>query len=379
MRRIRTSVGYRTRVGLGYPSASPLYLDYYQPSIRSCAWERHLSQNLELLVTHLQPHVSSLIGESSIYVLVSIFKISDMVEQGMPGYNDDLHSLLVNTAIETTISPDDLDEALTRKPFASVAGTFNLRDIGHIPQVRPKLIYRSGTLSGLVPKGKDVLVNDLGVGTVFDLRSERERQMSPFPDSLNESDDIEVLWCPSDVTPAEMEIQNFAELVSEGPTSWDGGARGFTRDYLEVLRIFKTAFQKVFRHLLDRPGDAILFNCTAGKDRTGTLAALILSLTGVPDDRIAFDYALSRIGMEPQKAYLTALIKKWKPDWTPETPGMRGFSNVRAEYMVQFLQDAKSTYATVDGSRSEWAAEYLHTHLGFDRDEIGKIRENLSA
>lgn len=306
--------------------------------------------------------------------------MSDIMDQGIPNYSDDLHSLLINTAIERTIPSEDLDEALSRKPFASVAGTFNLRDIGHIPQVRPNLIYRSGTLSNLAPKGKDVLVKDLGVRTVFDLRSVRERQMFPFPDSLNEGNDIEVLRCPSDATPAEMEIQNFAELVSEGPTSWDGGARGFSRDYLEVLRIFKRAFQKVFQHLLDRPGDAILFNCTAGKDRTGTLAALILSLAGVPDDRIAFDYALSRIGIEPQKEYLSALIKKWKPDWTPETPGMRGFSNVRAEYMVQFLQDAKSTYATgIDGSRSEWAAEYLHTHLGFDKDEIGKIRENLRA
>jgi protein-tyrosine phosphatase len=52
---------------------------------------------------------------------------------------------------------------------------------------------------------------------------------------------------------------------------------------------------------LDDPGRHIsfdaLFHCAAGKDRTGVLAALVLGLVGVPDETIAADYGLSRVGM----------------------------------------------------------------------------------
>jgi protein tyrosine/serine phosphatase len=300
------------------------------------------------------------------------------MEQGPANSNVQFHSNIINSAIEEAISPSELAQALAEKPFVSVPGTFNLRDLAHIPHVRPNLIFRSGTLAGLKTEGKDDLVNNLRIRTVFDLRSAGELKAFPFPDLTSENSNIEVRWAPSDTTMDEVDINDFVELASEGPGSWNGGARGFSKQYLEVLRSYKSSFQKVFQHLLDRPGEAILFNCTAGKDRTGTLAALILSVAGVPDDQIAFDYALSRIGIEPQKAQLTAFVKWWKPDWTPETPGMKGFSNVRAEYMIQFLQDAKSVYAG-DDRTSTWATEYLHTQLGFSKDDIGNIRENLRA
>ncbi|KAK5055089.1 hypothetical protein LTR84_012837 [Exophiala bonariae] len=303
----------------------------------------------------------------------------DIPREYLTHNDNDILGLLAQTPIENTIAPGDLETVLSISPFVVVPGTFNLRDVGGGNAIRPNVIYRSGTLSGLLPEGKDVLVSKLQIRTVFDLRSARERAAFPFPDSINgKNDDIEVLWCPSDTPPTDTDIKNFVDLPSESPESWSGGARGFSRDYLEVLRIFKTSFQRVFQHLLDRPNDAVLFNCTAGKDRTGTLAALIQALAGMADEDIARDYALSRIGMEPQKAYLTAFIKKWKPDWTPETPGMRGFSNVRAEYMIRFLKDAKGTYPP-NQRHSNWAAEYVYTQLGFSEDDIEKIRKNLRS
>jgi len=307
-----------------------------------------------------------------------LFDDSAIMDQNPTNSTFSFHANLINSGIEEAISASELAQVLAEKPFVSVSGAFNLRDLAHVPHVKPSLIYRSGTLSGLKPEGKDALVNNLRVRTVFDLRSARELQSFPFPDLTTEGDSIEVLWCSYDTTPADTDISDFANLESEDPDSWNGGARGFSNDYLQILRIYKSAFQKVFRHLLDRPDQAILFNCTAGKDRTGTLAALILSLAGVPDDHIAFDYALTRVGIEPQKEFLMAFIKKWKPEWTPETPGMRGFSNVRPEYMIKFLEDARSTYC-VDDSASSWAAAYLHTQLGFSKDDIDRICQNLRA
>ncbi|RMZ92673.1 hypothetical protein DV736_g92, partial [Chaetothyriales sp. CBS 134916] len=112
-----------------------------------------------------------------------------------------------------------------------------------------------------------------------------------------------------------MNIAGHASLKTDADP-WDGGSRRYSKQYREILDIYKNAFQEVFRHLHDRPGAPILFNCTAGKDHTSVLATLILSLTGVPDEDIAFDYSLTRVGIEPQKEFLKGVIKRWKPTWT---------------------------------------------------------------
>lgn len=57
------------------------------------------------------------------------------------------------------------------------------------------------------------------------------------------------------------------------------------------------AYRRIFEHLRDRPGEACLVHCTAGKDRTGVLVALVLKLVGVEDRVIAEEYALTELGL----------------------------------------------------------------------------------
>jgi len=51
---------------------------------------------------------------------------------------------------------------------------------------------------------------------------------------------------------------------------------------------------------LNEPNSPLIIHCTAGKDRTGVICALILSLCGVDDEVIASEYALTEIGL-PQE------------------------------------------------------------------------------
>lgn len=282
---------------------------------------------------------------------------------------------LVEMPMEQDIHPDDLNIANNTLPFISIPGIFNFRDLGHHPHLKKGLLYRSGTLSSVEPAGINRLINDLNVRTVFDFRSGGERKAFPFPGLNNDHGSIEVQWVPSDTAAEDTNIGDFVDLETESQL-WHGGARGFSKMYLDTLEVHKTSFRAVLQHILSRPQEPIVFNCTAGKDRTGVMAALVLTLADVPDDEIAADYALSRVGIEARKEFLTGMIRRWKPEWTSETAGMRGFSNVRPEYMAQFLHDARLKYAEKRGG-GNWAAQYAHHDLGFELHDVDTIRANL--
>lgn len=103
----------------------------------------------------------------------------------------------------------------------------------------------------------------------------------------------------------------------------------------------------------------------AGKDRTGVLAAVILSLAGVPADIIAYDYSLSRIGVEPARELLLYMLKTWNKDWTLETPGMKEFSQVKAEFMLGTLEMMEKKYGGAEG---------YARGLGFGDEDLEAIR-----
>ena len=53
--------------------------------------------------------------------------------------------------------------------------------------------------------------------------------------------------------------------------------------YIFMIEANKKQFKKVFNIFLNHPYDCTLFNCSAGKDRTGVITALLFKLVGVPD------------------------------------------------------------------------------------------------
>jgi protein-tyrosine phosphatase len=88
-----------------------------------------------------------------------------------------------------------------------------------------------------------------------------------------------------------------------------------------------------------------MFHCSAGKDRTGVLAALLLGALGVPDETIVADYALSRDAMDRMVTWLQARATD------PETlarfsPAIRSAEPVTMEVFLAGMHDR---YGTFDG------------------------------
>lgn len=163
-------------------------------------------------------------------------------------------------------------------------GAFNVRDLGGYAiaaggTTRWRSLLRADGLHGLSERDVELLT-DMGLRTVVDLRNDAElsRQPSPFADRP----DIRYHHIPLFDGLAPVEIM---ASTSDG---FDLAAR-----YAAAADLCRPAMGRVISTIAEAEDGIVLFNCSAGKDRTGIVAAMLLSLAGVGEDEIAADYALT--------------------------------------------------------------------------------------
>jgi protein-tyrosine phosphatase len=134
------------------------------------------------------------------------------------------------------------------------------------------------------------------------------------------------------------------------------------------LRAGDKGFQDIFRdtlHHMAETGDAILVHCAAGKDRTGTLVALILGLLGVPAEDIEKDYLLTNEAVDIE-SFLEPASKAFEKRYGRTIPpdALRPMFGVKADYLVSALEQM--------GDLREYAKEVL----GLSDEQITKIRDH---
>jgi len=83
---------------------------------------------------------------------------------------------------------------------------------------------------------------------------------------------------------------------------------GFVRAYEAILEHGKVAFAKIITHMAQEGCGGTLVHCTAGKDRTGVLVAVILAAAGFAKDQIGEEYQLTEIGMADRRPMLIARL-----------------------------------------------------------------------
>jgi len=268
------------------------------------------------------------------------------------------------------LDPDYVQSQLSSPPFVSIEGVSNVRTLGNYPsrlypgqRTRSHFMYRSGDISTITLKGKDQL-EALGIRKAFDLRSEIELEKfgTPIPDLHS----VPILQVPvfkeEDYSP-EMIARRYQLYAS-------GQVEAFMQLYSQILEHGVMAYGTLFRHIRDHPEEGFLFYCTAGKDRTGVFAALVLKLAGVENEAIAKDYALTRIGREPQRALIMSRLAK-EPVFIENRAAALKMLESRAETMLAFLDLLNEKYGGIEG--------YLNTFLGFSEEDITKMRKNILA
>lgn len=191
-----------------------------------------------------------------------------------------------------------MDISGVSKPLP-LEGAFNVRDLGGYKTVDGKTtelykFLRSDALNNLSDDDMDYLY-DYGVRHIIDMRSESESEQFSCP--MIDFKDIDYFSFPLlDHIQSDGLMGSFPDSMGEL--------------YLDLLCNSGDIIADILKTFLSFESGCILFNCTAGKDRTGIISVLLLLLCGVPEETVLADYSTSRMNLEPLLASQLELLKK---------------------------------------------------------------------
>jgi protein-tyrosine phosphatase len=227
----------------------------------------------------------------------------------------------------------------------------NLRDTGghrtrEGKRLRTGLLYRGDAPAHLDDAAKARLAA-LGLHTIVDLRREREREH--WPSELDGFDG------------RVLELSLIGE--QRRPVNpRNGGLAGFNR---WVYATRGETIAEIVGALAATGALPALIHCTAGKDRTGLVAGLILSWLDVPDDVIAADYALSA---ELLRADTDESLEKQQLALGVDPRERPDLLEARREWIVDALGEVRRTHGSAEA--------YLLAH-GARPDDLRRLRAEL--
>jgi len=231
-------------------------------------------------------------------------------------------------------------------------GAVNFRDLGGYAttdgrRTRWRVLFRADGLGELTEPDLDIM-RELGIRTVVDLRSGYEVESSRFD---------------TDAHPVAFHHTPFIDELPH-PEEFERQPGFLGTFYKDMLEDASLQIVKALDALTAPEAQPAVFHCTAGKDRTGLLAALVLSLVGVPEETVVRDYALSGEAMARLRA---KLILKY-PDGKEAIENATEAFSVEPDHMVALLAHLRER----DGSVEAYAAR-----IGVADAVVALLRQQL--
>ncbi|KAL4876240.1 protein-tyrosine phosphatase-like protein [Aspergillus karnatakaensis] len=292
-------------------------------------------------------------------------------------------------------SPANANESSLNPPPGAeipVDGTLNFRSFGGYPvpvlsspsdnnnnitttTTRDRFLHRSGHLENLTQTGLAQL-RELGISTIIDLTNSKETNAlftragkdnntgNGDGNGHKSKDRITVVNLP--LAKKEFSVQQLAEKYKR---YLEIGEEAIASSYITLLTDGAATVNQIIRLLLSNPKSGYLIHCAMGKDRTGVVFAILLSLAGVSDDIVAEEYSLSEACLRSALPGIAKAIRKVvKPEISEEDAVWRAGVVVRTDKgsMRAMLKMVRERFGSVEG--------YLVECCGVAEEELRRLR-----
>ena len=207
-------------------------------------------------------------------------------------------------------------------------GALNCRDLGGYPAEEGKMtsyhvFYRSDGLYQLTETDWKLLY-EYGVRVILDLRSASETSHQSYQSAGYGIETFSV--------PLQSQEINLEDLMKRLKGADEAFIRSMTMDYSDMVRSNPAGIARILNLAVESlEKGAVLFHCTAGKDRTGILTALLFLLCGVPEVDIVADYQVTW-------TYIKSMIQSMWGD-NACIPLMRSPAENMEQLLVWFKKD----------------------------------------
>jgi len=264
-----------------------------------------------------------------------------------------------------------MDESLRPALPRLLPAAPNFRDIGGLRGadgrvVRRRQVYRSGALDQLLDEDLARLAS-FGLGLCCDLRTAAERQHSPSR------------WPPGGA-PRLLELEFASDIRALGPElmlalSQAPSADTALRLMLGLYRGMPAACAPLLARLLPELADApdalpVVIHCTAGKDRTGFVIAVLLSVLGVAEADVQADYLQSnRSAGELRRNAKVQLLLEQLLGMKPDPHAVQALTGALPDYLDAALGEVRRAHGSVE--------RYLAEACGVDAEARERLRHRL--
>lgn len=209
----------------------------------------------------------------------------------------------------------------------------NLRDLGGIvtddnKRIKNGLVYRGANADGVTAADKQYLVEELGIKTELDLRNKNEGSRNVLG------------------------VENCVSIDDNGGFYYNQYPNGVSYEAGQQVLV------KELRYFANKDNYPIYFHCAIGRDRTGSLALVLLSLLGVSKTNMCIDYELSMFALA-------------------STGDVRGGLTTVQDLLNNLFVIYNYIYGGYSGASMKEKTENFLLDIGLEQSEIDSIRNNM--
>lgn len=258
-------------------------------------------------------------------------------------------------------------ERIAAQRNLSLEGGVNFRDMGGYAtragtRVHWGRLFRSGHMNRFTERDR-ALVRSLGIEMVCDFRKRQEAQKESGEPLFQRVETLSIVPGGDDTHLREVfNVAGDPDAIAQA-----------VRDINHALMFdFGAVYKTMFELMLDCSNNAVLINCSAGKERTGVGAMLILMALGVPRETVIYDYMLSH-HYYPAEQEVARVKRKYEVNLEGEAARRMIWPllETRLDYVEPLFEDIDRRYRSDE--------DFLEQVVGLRAADLERLRQSYTS